>query len=78
MTYRFLKENNPRMKGGIDMKNIANMESLACAHSCYEVFRECLSTGEDESVCRIQKVPCDCSCSDDELVYASYIGKKLP
>ena len=59
------------------MNTIVDMESLACAHSCYEVFRECLSTGEDESVCRMAKVPCDCGCSDAELRYASYIGKKL-
>jgi hypothetical protein len=59
------------------MKNIVNMESLACSQSCHEVFRECLDKGEDESVCRMQRVPCDCSCSDDELAYSSYIRQKM-
>jgi len=59
------------------MKNIVNMESLACSQSCYEIFRECLDKGEDESVCRMKRVPCDCSCSDDEQAYSSYIRHKL-
>ena len=59
------------------MKNTVNMESLACSQSCHQIFRECLGRGEDESVCRMQRVPCDCSCSDDELVYSSYIRQKL-
>ncbi len=59
------------------MKNIVNMESLACSQSCHEIFRECLDKGEDESVCRMKRVPCDCSCSDEELGYASFIRHKM-
>ena len=58
------------------MNNIINMELLACSQSCHEIFRECLDKGEDESVCRMQRVSYDCSGSDDELVYSSYIRHK--
>ncbi|EPR37888.1 hypothetical protein dsmv_2928 [Desulfococcus multivorans DSM 2059] len=33
-----------------------------CLKNCDQSFEECLSSGEDESVCRMKRVPCDCSC----------------
>ena len=66
----------PVMKGGIDMAKIIDMQYAGCSHGCDIIFRECLSSGEDESVCRMKRVPCDCSCSDDELIFSSYIQNK--
>jgi hypothetical protein len=59
------------------MKNIVNMQTLSCSHGCDELFRECLNKGEDESVCRMKRVPCDCECSDAELIFSSYIRQKM-
>lgn len=33
-----------------------------CSKKCDLSYRECLSKGEDESVCRMKRVPCDCGC----------------
>ena len=35
----------------------------ACSSKCEESFKECLSSREHESVCRMKRVQCDCGCT---------------
>jgi hypothetical protein len=39
-------------------------DSRKCMHNCEQLFRECLLDGKEEVFCRIQRVPCDSSCSE--------------
>ena len=47
-----------------DMDNKKKNELKACFQDCEQVYRECLQNGNEEVFCRIQRVPCDSSCSD--------------
>ena len=38
-------------------------EKMDCSQKCDSQFRDCLNSGEHESVCRMRRVPCDCSCN---------------
>ncbi len=46
------------------MDNSHHKNSAACSQNCEELFRECLHRGNGETVCRIQRAPCDSSCWD--------------
>lgn len=46
------------------MNKSSESASARCSIKCEEQFRSCLAAGEDESVCRMKRVPCDCSCSE--------------
>jgi hypothetical protein len=35
----------------------------ACSIKCDEEFKACLSGRENESVCRMKRVQCDCGCT---------------
>ena len=35
----------------------------ACFSNCEQVYRECLSQGNDEVFCRVRRVPCDSGCN---------------
>ena len=37
--------------------------SNKCMEKCDASFRACIFKGEHESVCRMKRVPCDCSCT---------------
>lgn len=40
-----------------------SQQAQDCSRKCDTLFYECLQRGEDESVCRMKRVPCDCTCS---------------
>lgn len=46
------------------MDNSKNTDAAKCLRDCEKRFRECLLNGDEEVYCRIQRVPCDSSCSD--------------
>jgi len=59
------------------MINPETMESLNCSIECNSQFRQCLNSGEDESICRMEWVPCDSKCSDEKIRNSSkneYLG----
>lgn len=35
----------------------------ACSMKCDKNYKECLSSREHESVCRMKRVQCDCGCT---------------
>jgi hypothetical protein len=46
------------------MDNSKKSDSRKCLRDCEQQFRECLLNGDEEVYCRIQRVPCDSSCSE--------------
>ena len=45
------------------MNDINRLNVQSCERSCDDRFRECISTGEHESVCMMKRVPCACRCA---------------
>jgi hypothetical protein len=45
------------------MERPDNERDLACSFDGNPAFFECIDRGEDESVCRMQRVPCICRCA---------------
>jgi hypothetical protein len=46
------------------MDNSQPSDSRKCLQNCKQLYRECLLDGKEEVYCRIQRVPCDSSCSE--------------
>ena len=43
---------------------MANKSSISeCTKKCDALYKDCVEKGEHESVCRMKRVPCDCSCA---------------
>lgn len=38
-------------------------KKLGCFNKCHESLKDCMNRGEDESVCRMEQVPCICRCN---------------
>lgn len=44
------------------MEDKSKIENSSCFGNCDDRLEACLNRGEDESVCRMEQVPCICSC----------------
>lgn len=47
------------------MNNEYRDESHSCYLKCDDSLKDCMNRGEDESVCRMNQVPCICSCHEE-------------
>ncbi len=47
------------------MKNPSKDEGASCFRDCDDRLEACLNRGEDESICRMEQVPCICSCQSE-------------
>jgi hypothetical protein len=46
-----------------DFNETDSIIDSACSGECESAYRKCIDSKEDESVCRMQRAQCRCSCS---------------